>query len=203
MGFLLGFVTSFLGSIAPSMLNMTALKVSIENGRKEAGLYSIGVSLIVIFQAFLGFFLAEQIEKYPEVLTILEKVAAFIFIALSIYFYFEFKKQKKIKKVEKKSKKNSFLVGIILSTLNMFAIPFYFGVSASLLFFGWLNAEFFSMLLFVIGSSIGTFAILFLYGKFASYVQKKITIITKNINLVLSILTGFIGVFTLLKHIIP
>jgi threonine/homoserine/homoserine lactone efflux protein len=200
--FLLGFITSFLSSLFPSILTITALKISFEKGRRAANFYSLGVSFIVVFQVVLGVFIVQQIEKYPNVLALLEKVAVFIFLVLAFYFYREFKKEKKEMKALKKRKNNSFIVGVLVSILNIFAILFYFGVSASLKFSGWLNFDNISVLFFAMGSAIGTFTVLFLYGKFAYYVDKKIALITRNINIVLCLLTAFTGVFSLIKQLI-
>jgi len=194
--------TSFFGSSTPSMLNMTTLKISLETGKNGARKYNLGVSFVIVFQAFLGILIAEQIERFPEFLSTIEKVAAFIFLGLSFYFYREFKNRHKIVKQKENSKRNSFLMGIILSTLNMFAIPFYFGISASLNRFDWFNFELISMFLFAIGSAIGTFGILFFYGKYAAYIENKAKIITKNINLVLCLITGFISIYTIIKNFI-
>lgn len=198
--FLAAFFTSFFGSATPSMLNMTSLKISLEKGVKSANIYNFGVSIIILFQAILGILIASQINKYPDFLVTIEKIAAFIFLGLAFYFYREYKHQKPINNQEKKSSKNSFLKGIIFSTLNMFGIPFYFGVAASLHNFDWFNFETTAIVLFAFGAAIGTYAILFFYGKYATFIENKVTIITKNINLILSLITGFIGVYTIFKH---
>ena len=48
----LGFVTSFLGYLPPSMLNITVSKITIEKNKKEARCFILGVLLIVLFQVF-------------------------------------------------------------------------------------------------------------------------------------------------------
>ena len=195
-----GIFTSFFGSSTPSMLNMTALKISLEKGKRQSNNYNLGVSAVIIFQSSLGLLIAEQIEKYPAFLITLEKIAAVIFLILAVYFFKEFKNQKENIKKDKDNKNNSFFVGVILSALNMFAIPFYFGIATYLSTFKWFNFELLSMIFFAAGSAIGTFGILFFYGKYAAYIQNKATIITKNINLFLSIITGFIGIYTIIKN---
>ena len=155
---------------------------------------------IILFQAFTGVLIAEQIDKFPEFLITIEKVATFIFLGLSFYFYREFKNRHAAIKQNEKPKRNSFLMGIVLSALNMFAIPFYFGVSATLNSFEWFNFKIISLFLFAIGSAIGTFGILFFYGKYATYIENRASIITKNINLVLCIITSFIGIYTIIKN---
>lgn len=98
--------------------------------------------------------------------------------------------------------KNSFIVGITLSALNMFAIPFFCGVIVFLDVFNLFSFDIYPIIFFTIGSFIGSFYILFLYGKFAKIIQKKTGKLTKDINLILAILTGFVAVFTLLKFVV-
>ncbi|MDA9092983.1 hypothetical protein N9J92_03915, partial [Polaribacter sp.] len=52
---------------------------------------------------------------------------------------------------------------------------------------------------FVVGTGAGTFSILFFYVKYAPKIQEKTGKLTKDINLVLSILTAFLALLSLLK----
>jgi threonine/homoserine/homoserine lactone efflux protein len=197
--FFFGFFFSFAGSITPSMLNMTALKISLEKGRKATNSYALGVAIIAIPQAIVAVILTRYIADNPIILETLEKAGIFIFILLSYYFYRESKKAK-IKVEEVKSKKeNHFLTGITLSVLNMFAIPFFCGIVILLETFELFSFHFIPVFFFILGSVIGTFYILFLYGKYAKKIQQKTGKLTKDINIVLAILTGLVAVFTCIK----
>ncbi|WP_347173109.1 LysE family transporter [Polaribacter uvawellassae] len=200
--FLFGFAFSFSGSITPSMLNMTALKISLEKNEKEAQFYSLGVSLIVFIQAFIAILLTKYIYENPTILETLEKAGIVIFILLSIYFFKQSKSNKKEVKASKDRKGNSFLSGVVLSMLNMFAIPFFCGVTATLEVFNLMSFDRFPVAFFIIGSTIGTFCILFLYGKYAKNIQKKTGKLTKDISLILSIITGLVAVFMLIKTVV-
>ena len=197
--FLFGFLFSFIGSITPSMLNMTALKTSLDKNEKEANYYGLGVSLLVFVQAYIAVLLTSYITENPSFLENLEKAGIVIFFLLSFYFYRQSKKEK-IEVEESATKKgNSFLSGITLSFLNMFAIPFFCGTVATLDVFNLFSFDTFPVIFFVLGAVIGTFFILYVYGKYAKQIQKKGGKLIKDINLVLSFLTGIVAVFTLLK----
>ena len=198
--FILGFFFSFTGSITPSMLNMTALKISLEKNKNESYLYSLGVSIVVCAQAYIAIILTKYITENPSVLESLENAGIIIFFLLSIYFFRESKRKKRIVKASKDRKGNSFLSGIFLSMLNMFAIPFFCGITATLEMFNLMSFDSFPFASFIIGSTIGTFSILFLYGKYAINIQKKTGKLTKDISLVLSLITGFVAVFILIKN---
>jgi len=123
--FFFGFIFSFLGSITPSMLNMTALKISLENGQKELNKYAIRVSVIALPQAYISVFLTKGILENPLILETLGKIAIVIFVFLSYYFYRKSKKRKIKIEIVAVKKENAFLAGITLSVLNLFSIPFF------------------------------------------------------------------------------
>lgn len=200
--FIFGFVFSFVGSITPSMLNMTALKVSLEKGINEANKYALGVSVVVLPQVLIAVFLTKYIAENPSILETLEKFGIVIFIFLSYYFYKESKKGKVEVETTNLKKEYTFLSGVTLSVLNMFAIPFFSGTIITLEAFKLFSFDKVPVIFFTLGSVIGTFCILFLYGKFAKNIQQKTGKLTKDINLILAIITGFVAVFTFVKFFI-
>jgi threonine/homoserine/homoserine lactone efflux protein len=197
--FFFGFFFSFAGSITPSMLNMTALKISLEKGREAVKKYALGVSFAAIPQVIIAVVLIKHIAENPTIIETLEKAGIFVFIGLSYYFYKESKKGK-VKSVGMKSKKeHPFLTGITLSLLNMFAIPFFCGTIVALDVYNLFSFDILPILFFILGAVIGTFCILFLYGKFAKKIQEKTGKLTKDINIILAVLTGLVAVFTCIK----
>jgi threonine/homoserine/homoserine lactone efflux protein len=197
--FFFGFLFSFAGSITPSMLNMTALKISLEKGQEVANKYALAVAIIAIPQVGIAVVLTKYIAENPLILETLEKVGVSIFFLLSYYFYRASKKAKiKVEGLNSK-KENPFLIGITLSLLNMFAIPFFCGIIILLDTFNLFAFRFVPVLFFTLGSVVGTFYILFLYGKFAKIIQQKTGKLTKDINIVLAILTGLVALFTCIK----
>ncbi|MDX6745565.1 LysE family transporter [Polaribacter sp. PL03] len=199
--FFFGFLFSFVGSITPSMLNMTALKISLDIGRKAVNKYALGVSLVVIPQVIIAVILTKYIAENPTILQTLEKFGIVIFIFLSYYFYRESKKGKMKVDGLKAKEANPFLTGITLSLLNMFSIPFFSGTIITLDVFKLFYFDFISVLFFTLGAIIGTFYILYLYGKFAKIIQQKTGKLTKDINIILAILTGLVAVFSLVKQL--
>lgn len=81
----------------------------------------------------------------------------------------------------------------------MFAIPFYCGVSSALNMFGWFEFSQISIFLFVIGSALGTYTLLYVYASSAIKIQSKASLLTKNLNYVLSLLTAIVAIFTLIN----
>jgi len=194
-----GFVFSVLGFTLPSVLNMTALKISLGGSKKELSKFTLGVSLVVFIQAYISIYIIQYLSDNPTFIEMLEKAGIVVLFFLSVYFYKQNKKEKKQIEIRRK---NSFFVGVFLSTLNMFAIPFFSGAAAFLMTFNLFSFDIVSTLLFVVGSVIGTYFILYLYGRFANLIQQKTGNLTKNINLILSFITAGFAAFTFIKFVI-
>jgi len=184
-----GLSTSFLGMLFPSMLNMTSVKISIERGKYNAIKFALGVSTIVLLQSYGAVFFTKYLNENPDFILILQRIAVVIFAILSVYFYRE----------NRKANKNTFVIGLFLSALNMFAIPFYYGIITVLMNTGLLQLSQNNILLFVIGSAIGTFIILYLYPNFAKIIPLISKKSSHKLNMVLSVLTGALAVITLIK----
>ena len=196
---ILGIITSFVGSLVPSMLNMTAAKISINNGKNKAVRFALGVSSIVFIQAYVAILFTKYLRGHPNFVQSLQMIALVIFIFLSYYFYKQYKKDSVPSKEVNKRFENSFVIGLFLSSLNMFSIPFYCGVTTALDVAGWLQFSQEYIISFVVGSALGTFLLLYMYANFASFIQNKAQVIAKNLNLILSILTGSLALVTLVK----
>jgi len=196
--FFLGMLTSFLGMLTPSMLNMMAVKISLQHSRKEAMQFALGVALVVLPQAYIAILFTAHLRENPILITVIQKVTAVVFLVLSGYFLYLSKKEKKQITTENNPRKNTFWSGVALAVLNMFSVPFYCGVATSLDMLGWFSFQQATICWFVIGSAIGTLLLLFVYASFAKLIQKRATTLSKNMNIILSILTGVLGIFTLI-----
>ena len=61
----LGFLTSAIGITPPGLINMTAAKVSIEEGRTRAFIFAAGAVTIILLQTFLAVVFAKFIDRNP------------------------------------------------------------------------------------------------------------------------------------------
>ena len=93
----LGFVTAFVGITPPGLINMTAAKVNLKEGKRSAYWFVLGAVIIIFFQAALAIFFAQFIKERPDVIVLLREVGFGIFAALTIYFLLIAKKPKKKK----------------------------------------------------------------------------------------------------------
>ena len=195
---LLGFVTSFLGSVFPSMLSLTTVKISIKENKKRAVSFAAGVSTIVIAQAYVAVAFSNYLLNNSEYLLSIQKTGTVIFLGLSVYFFTQANRIKKNPSYHKESKQKGYVLGILFSLLNMFAIPFYSSVTAFLAMAGWYDFNPVNNLLFVLGSSLGTFFLLSIYARLAIKIEKRVKILANRLDLFLGIITGLIGTINLI-----
>ncbi|MFY0628851.1 MAG: LysE family transporter [Flavobacteriaceae bacterium] len=177
---------------------MTTVKISLKENKKRAISFAAGVSTIVIVQAYIAVAFSKYLLDNSEYLMSLQKVGVIIFLGLSIYFFNQVRTIKKNPTKQKESKRKGYVLGILFSLLNMFAIPFYSAVTSSLAMAGWYEFKHINNILFVLGSSFGTFFLLSLYATLASKIEKRIKRLANQMDLFLGIITGLVGIINLI-----
>ena len=177
----IGYIAAFVGLIAPSMLNMTAAKTSLEKGKSEGIKFAAGAATVVIIQAFIAVYFANKIT--PEIINGLQKAAIVVLLGLSFFFYKQ--ATKKFKAEGKDKKGSSYAVGLGMSSLNMLAVPFYLTMAKVGEGYG-MKLEIPFSLVYVAGAVLGAFSLFSIYATFAGIIAEKAQFIAKNINFILS-----------------
>ena len=200
---LIGVFTAFIGSSIPGLLNMTVVKIGKQAGTKSAYTFMSGTAVTIAIQVYLAIFLAKFIDFNKEVTKIFREVGLAVFVIITIYFLFFAKKQdqkkknKKLKKQDDVKQKNKFIYGLLLSAINVFPIPFYVFLSATLVsynvnVFGQPNSS-----VFALGVVVGSMIIFGLYLKFFNSKSEEDSFILKNINYVIGGVTSVISLLTI------
>ncbi len=200
---LIGIFTAFIGSSIPGLLNMTVVKIGKQEGVKSAYTFMSGTAVTIAIQVFLAVFLAKFIDFNAEVTKIFREVGLAVFILITIYFLFfaskQDQKKKKRKELEigKDKQKNKFIYGLLLSAINVFPIPFYVFLSATLVsynisVFGQPNSS-----IFTLGVVVGSMIIFGLYLKFFNSKSEDDSFILKNINYIIGGVTSVISLLTI------
>jgi len=196
----LGFCIAFLAVIPPGLINMTAAKISTQEGRNVALSFAAGASVIIFFQTFVAVLFARFINNHQAIVATLQEIGILVFSLLSIYFFWIAKKPKKIKAATTvKGKSNRFFLGMLLSTLNLLPVPFYVFASMSLSASGYFSFDRIPVASFVIGVVCGSFAVFYIYIAAFKKIEKKTEFLMRNINTIIGSVTTFMAVVTLLK----
>jgi threonine/homoserine/homoserine lactone efflux protein len=203
--FLSGFIAAVIGIFPPGLINMTAAKTSVNDGRTRAMLFVFGALLIIFFQTYISLLFAQYINKHQEVVVLLREIGLVIFSVLSIYFLVFAKKQslEKDKALQIKSKKSRFFVGMLISAINFFPIPYYVFVSVTLATFKIFKFDNSSIFSFVFGTVAGSFIVFYCYVVFFDKMKSKTDYFVRNMNTIIgtiTLLVALISLVNILKH---
>ena len=197
--FAIGFLAAFIGVIPPGLLNMSAAKISMKDGGKSAMLFSLGVGVTVCIQTYVALLFARYLDGHPEVVDILQKVAAGIFLCITIYFFFIAKDSRvEVPSHVKYSKTNRFFYGMLLAMLNLLPLPYWVYVSITFSSFGWFSFDQPDLWATVIASGIGTVAMLGVYV-WLFREKKEQKLFNLNMNYIIGLLTAIITIITFVK----
>ncbi len=197
---ILGYCIAVLAVILPGLINMTAAKISLQEGKNEALSFAAGASIVVFLQTYVAVIFARFISIHLEIISLLQEIGILVFTALSVYFFWIAKKPKKQQKdIKIKGKTNRFYHGILLSMLNFLPVPFYVFTSISIASSGYFHFEKFEIINFVLGVMLGSFSVFYLYIVSFKMIEAKTTFLMKNINNIIGSITGLIAAFTVFK----
>lgn len=161
--FVLGMVLSFIGSIPFGTINVATAETAIRQGFRAAVWVALGAALVEWIQAVLCLLFSGFIMDNPLVETVLTWASIPIFIGLGIYFLRRGRPQKA---VLRETRAQGFMKGVVVSALNLLAIPYWVFYGTYLSSIGWVDLE--SKLhigIFGAGVLCGTFLILLTYAK--------------------------------------
>ena len=194
------FSAAFMATVPPGLLNMNAAKTSVEKGKLNGVIFSLGVSSMIMVQSYIAVLISKFLYNNPEVIDILLKIALVVFAFFAVYFFMTAKKKTKAGLEQVKvSKKNSFFKGMLLAGLNLLTIPYYSGLNAMWNEAGWIKFETTDILTFVLAAGMGTFSVLYLYTFYFNKLETKTNRFSKNSNYILSALMLILLMITLIR----
>ncbi len=197
--FFSGFLTASVGIALPGLINMTAAKISIRDGRERALMFILGALIIIFFQTLSAVLFARYIDARPEIVVLLREVGFGIFSLLAIYFFFFAKTPKKIKKetLNMRSKTSRFFLGMLLSTINFFPVPYYVFITISLASYRLFSFNQIPIFLFLIGVMLGSAVIFYYYISFFGKIESKTDFFFRNMNKILGTITAVVAFLSL------
>jgi len=194
------FSAAAMATVPPGLLNMNAAKVSVEKGKLNGVIFSLGVSSMILLQAYIAVMISKFVFNNPGVIDWLLKIALLAFAFFAVYFFRAAKSNKKKKQKETKvSKRNSYLRGFLLAAVNLLTIPYYSTLNAMWNASGWIKYEITDIVVFVLAAGLGTFAVLYIYVFYFNKLEQRTDGFSKNSNYILSALMAVLFVVTLVR----
>lgn len=198
LSFFWGLWWSFVFSLPPGIINLSVLDATVHKHLKSGLILAAAACIIELTQSFIGAkFSAWFIEN--EIVSLIIKIAIIpVFLILSIkYLIKSYKafKQKKLGLKDEVTKKRagSFGKGLLVGLLNPIAIPFFLVLAAKSAEEGLLLNSWPSIIVYVAGTTVGTFLAFLVYGVLSRFIARKL----QTIKLWLDLVIG--GIFALLS----
>ena len=191
---------AFMATVPPGLLNMNAAKTSVDKGKLNGIIFSLGVSTIIMTQAYIAVMISKFLYRNPQVIDVLLKIAIGVFAFFAIFFFLSAKRNK-VKEIRmvRVSKKNSFFKGMLLASVNLLTIPYYSGLNAMWNASGWIKFELWDILTFVVAAGCGSFTVLYLYTVYFNKLETKTNRFSKNSNYILSLLMIILLTITIIR----
>lgn len=201
--FLFGFLIASIGILPPGLINMTAAKTSLKYGKNRAFMFVFGALIVIFFQTLVALVFARYIDSHIEIALLLREIGFFVFSVLTFYFFWISKKSQNSFQddIKIKSKKSRFFLGMFISAINFFPIPYYVFVSITLASFGYFTFSEISIYSFTSGAVFGSFLVFYGYISFFKNIETKTTFMSQNMNKIIGFITGFVA-FTSFIYII-
>ena len=197
---LLGFITASIGIFPPGLINMTAAKISLKDGKTRALVFVLGALIVIFIQTFIALIFARYIDSHQEIGLLFKEIGFVVFSILTIFFFFIAKKPASNvqENIKIKSKKSRFFLGMMISAINFFPIPYYVFMSISFASLGYFNFNETSIYLFTLGVVLGSFFVFYGYITFLKKLEAKTTFVSKNINYIIGSITAFVALMSLI-----
>lgn len=194
------FSAAFMATVPPGLLNMNAAKISVKKGKHNGVIFSLGVSVVVMAQAYVAVLISKFLYRNPEIIDILLKIALAVFAFFAVYFFISARRESRNPmSMVKVSRKNSFFKGMLLAALNLLTIPYYSALNAMWNASGWIDFQLWDIAVFILAAGCGTFTVLYLYTVYFTKLNSKSQRFSKNSNYILSALMVILLVITVIR----
>jgi threonine/homoserine/homoserine lactone efflux protein len=198
VNFILSYLFSFIGSLTPGTINLSAVQLGLERKAHIVWRLALAAAVMEYIYAWLAVRFEDFITSTPLVIANFQLLAAIVMFILGALTLWSAAKPSKF---SEKFSNSGFRRGLILGILNPLAMPFWIGVTAYLKSQHWIDlSTFFGLHLYLLGVSAGVFTLLMLVG----YLAKKAITVVQHRSPLLRKIPGFamllLGVYALLRY---
>jgi threonine/homoserine/homoserine lactone efflux protein len=199
INFLVAFFFSFIGSIPPGTINLTALQLGLEHKTNVALRLAFAAAIIEYFYAWLSVIFEQYITSSPVILENFKLIAASVMI---LFGAMNLMAAKKPTGFAQKFQASGFRRGLVLGILNPMAMPFWIAITAYLKMQGWVVISSSAQLhAYLLGVSVGGFLLLVLL----TYLAKKMVIFFQSgstVKFIPGIVLLVLGIYGLIEFLV-
>lgn len=193
--FFLATFIAFVAFLIPGMINMTIVKIAIEQSKKKAFKFISGTLLTIGIQVSIATIFSKFLSENKRIEEWMTYIGIVIFVVLAILFYRQAKLNKPIKGITN----GDFFSGMKLAAMNMLVIPFFLGYSTAMEKSGVIENKMPNTAFFIVGAVFGSFIMFTIYLFLADFIEKRANFIARNINYILSFIFLVLTIITITK----
>jgi len=197
--YVLTYLAAFIGVVPPGLVNMSVAKTCLERGRRNGSLMALGASSVVLFQALLAVLISKYIFSHPYVKSVFLKTGIAILILMFIYFLLSANRKKNQQNIKKRTGTKSFFTGILVSSLNIFPIPYFVLISTLLSNNFEIKFSIMNDIFFAISAALGTLTTLYLYVIFIMKIDGKTELFKRYSNYFMAALMLVLIIITIAR----
>lgn len=195
--FFIGLIVNFIGYIPPGNINLTLVQITINRGLKQALQFIVAFACVEFFFTYFIMNAAEWLSAQVNLDVVIDWVMVVLFGVLGTITWMQRNKPPETNY----SERDSIKYGILLGFLNPMQIPFWLITGTYLITHQWIVISRIDLVIFSIGAAAGAFLCLFLYAKFAAYIQSKFALSTRIINISIAVLFFAFAAYHVVKQI--
>ncbi|MEQ9300431.1 MAG: LysE family transporter [Cyclobacteriaceae bacterium] len=155
----IGLIVSYLGSIPPGTLNLTAIQLGIKEQHRAALNFALASAFVEFFYAGIAVKAQQYFMANPSISVYFQLVTGGLLLVIGLANLMTKRKDEK-NPPKDVSAKGGFWQGVVLSCFNPMAIPFWLAVTAALQSAEWLLITDQNFAFYLFGISLGTFLLL-------------------------------------------
>lgn len=132
-------------------------------------------------------------------------VDCFMIVMFLVMGTITWRNRKKVPKASNKKddkRSGSVLYGLILGVLNPVQIPFWLFFGNYVILHQWIQTDYLSLVIFSLGSGVGSSLALYVYAHFATYIQEKFALSSLIINKSIAIFLFALAAYLVVKQLI-
>ncbi len=206
----LGIIINAMGYIPPGNINLTVAKIAINKGMRQAWSFIIAFSCVEVAFTFGMMRFARWVSSDVNIdskvsdVRISTFVDAFMISLFLVMATVTWKHRNKVPvtKEEDGNKRGSALYGLLLGVLNPVQIPFWLFFGNYVILHEWIAVDYLSLVIFSIGSGLGSGLALYGYAHFARYIQEKFALSSRLINKSIAIFLYVLAAYLIIKQVV-
>jgi len=208
--FFIGILLNAMGYIPPGNINLTVAQLTINKGMRQAWSFILSFSCVEVFFTFgmmrFARWLSSDVNldyKFygVSISTFIDAFMVMLFLVMGTITWMQRNKIPKAKD-SNSSKKGSVFYGMVLGVLNPVQIPFWLFFGNYVILHEWIETNYLSLVIFSIGSGIGSALALYGYAYFARYIQEKFALSSYLINKSIAIFLWTLASYLIIKQLV-